>query len=95
MNMSGWQLEYGKNTFWAFPNMNLGPGEVRVIFCDGISQTDPVQELHTNFSLSKSGGKDCICSTPPIPSSRPMCLTRRWAPMSLTASAKRSPKPTW
>ena len=55
VNMTGWQLEYGKNTFWAFPDMNIGPGEVRVIFCDGVSQTDPVEELHTNFSLSKSG----------------------------------------
>ena len=56
VNMSGWQLQY-KSVYWAFPNMNLGPGEARVIFCDSTSQTDPVQELHTNFNLSKSGAK--------------------------------------
>ncbi len=64
VNMTGWQLEYGKSTFWAFPDMNIGPGEVRVIFCDGISQTDPVQELHTNFSLSNSGSKDLYLLDP-------------------------------
>ena len=36
--------------------MSLGPNESRVIFCtSGLSQTDPAQELHANFNLSKSG----------------------------------------
>ena len=36
--------------------MSLGPDESRVIFCtSGISQTDPNQELHANFNLSKDG----------------------------------------
>lgn len=56
VNLAGWQLRYnGANPGWTFPSMNLGPGESRVIFCDSASATDPTQELHTNFNLSKSG----------------------------------------
>ena len=56
MNLQGWQLQYGAGpTTWTFPAVLLGPCESRVIFCDGNSATDPMQELHTNFNLSKSG----------------------------------------
>lgn len=56
VNLANWQLRYNTApTVWTFPSMNLGPGESRVIFCDSASATDPSQELHTNFNLSKSG----------------------------------------
>ena len=57
VSLAGWKLEYGNGspTIWTFPTMNLGPDESRVIFCDSASATDPTQELHTNFNLSKSG----------------------------------------
>ena len=56
VNLANWKLEYNTApTIWTFPSMNLGPGESRVIFCDSASATDPTQELHTNFNLSKSG----------------------------------------
>ena len=56
VNLANWKLEYNTApTIWTFPSMNLGPGESRVIFCDSNSQTDPTQELHTNFNLGKSG----------------------------------------
>ena len=56
VNMANWELNYNDGSkVWTFPSMNLGPGEARVIFCDSASATDPTQELHTNFNLSKSG----------------------------------------
>ena len=56
VNLQGWQLQYGAGpAIWTFPNVTLGPCESRVIFCDGTSATDPMQELHSNFNLSKSG----------------------------------------
>ena len=56
VNLANWKLEYNTApTIWTFPSMNLGPCESRVIFCDSASATDPTQELHTNFNLSKSG----------------------------------------
>ncbi|MGA2035092.1 MAG: lamin tail domain-containing protein, partial [Thermoguttaceae bacterium] len=56
VNLNGWQLQYGNGpTTWTFPAVTLGPAESRVIFCDSVPATDPVQELHTNFNLSKSG----------------------------------------
>jgi hypothetical protein len=55
VDLTGWKIQYSSST-WTFPSMSLGPGESRVIFCaTGLSQTDPNQELHANFNLSKSG----------------------------------------
>jgi hypothetical protein len=59
VDLTGWKLKYGTGgsaTVWTFPSMSLGPGESRVVFCtSGVSQTDPNQELHANFNLSKDG----------------------------------------
>ncbi len=59
IDLTGWKLQYdtgGSAKTWTFPSMSLGPNESRVIFCtSGLSQTDPTQELHANFNLSKSG----------------------------------------
>ena len=63
VNLAGWSLTYQKTgsnsiTTWTIPstdNVVLGPNESRVFFCDSNSATDPVQELHTSFNLSKSG----------------------------------------
>jgi hypothetical protein len=56
IDLTGWKLQYGGSSTWTFPSMSLGPGESRVIFCtSGNSQTDPNQELHANFNLSKEG----------------------------------------
>ena len=63
VNLAGWSLNYqkagsSKSTTWTIPgtsNVVLGPGESRVIFCDSNSATDPEEELHANFNLSKSG----------------------------------------
>ena len=56
VDLTGWSFEYSTSSVWTFPSMTLGPNESRVIFCtSGLSQTDPAQELHANFNLSKSG----------------------------------------
>jgi hypothetical protein len=63
VNLAGWSLVYqktgsGKSTTWTVPSNDsiiLGPNESRVFFCDSSSSTDPAQELHTNFNLSKAG----------------------------------------
>ena len=62
VNLGGWSLNYAKNnTTWTIPNTSsviLGPNESRVVFCDSTPQAtsiDPVQELHADFNLSKSG----------------------------------------
>jgi hypothetical protein len=56
IDLTGWKLQYGGSSTWNFPSMSLGPGESRVIFCtSGNSQTDPNQELHASFNLSKEG----------------------------------------
>ncbi len=56
VDLTGWTLRYSTSSSWTFPSMSLGPNESRVIFCtSGWSQTDPAQELHASFNLSKSG----------------------------------------
>ena len=61
VNLSGWQVVVQRFEAWTFPTMNLGPCESRVIFCDPniASETDPLGELNTGFSLGTSG-KDLV-----------------------------------
>lgn len=42
---------------WAFPEMSLQPGEIRLVFLSGKDKTDPNGELHANFKLSKNDQK--------------------------------------
>ena len=36
---------------WIFPDMELAPGEIRLVFLDKKDRTDPSANLHANFSL--------------------------------------------
>ena len=40
---------------WRFPDMDLQPGEYRLVFCSGKDRRDPAGELHTSFRLSGKG----------------------------------------
>ena len=57
INMNGWYLtdDAGNLTKWPFPNMNLVPGEFRIVFASGKDRRNPSGQLHTNFDLDKDG----------------------------------------
>ena len=40
---------------WIFPDVTIGGGEYLLVFCSGKDRTDPDEQLHTNFKLSKDG----------------------------------------
>ena len=57
VNLGGWHLTDDPDdlTQWTFPDYPLAPGAYLVVFASGLDRTDPAQELHTNFGLSKDG----------------------------------------
>ena len=59
LDLTGWKLREGKSsssyTEWSFPAVTLGPGEFRIVFASGKDLRNPAGELHTNFSIKKSG----------------------------------------
>jgi len=57
IDLAGWHLTDDPDdlTQWTFPDYSLAPGAYLVVFASGLDRTDPAQELHTNFGLSKDG----------------------------------------
>lgn len=57
VSLSGWSLtdDASDLTKWTFPNVSLNPGERIVVFASGKDRAVAGSELHTNFSLSRSG----------------------------------------
>ena len=55
-DLTGWYLsDNGQNLCkWEIPALVLAPGEYTIVFCSGKNRTG--EELHTDFSLAKSGG---------------------------------------
>ena len=53
----GWYLtdKADELTKWAFPDVTLDSGDVRVVFASGQDRRDPAAPLHTNFSLAAEG----------------------------------------
>ena len=51
----------GEPDLWQLPDLVLDSGERILIFCSGKDRTEG--ELHTNFTLSKSGGVICLSSS--------------------------------
>ena len=42
---------------WVFPDMELAPGEIRIVFLSGKDKTDPSGQLHANFGLGSGDTK--------------------------------------
>ncbi len=57
LNLNNWKLTDDETnlTKWAFPSETLQPGEIIVVFASSKNRSVAGSELHTNFSLSKSG----------------------------------------
>ena len=57
VNLSNWRLTDDATNLskWAFPNVTLQPAQTIVVFASGKDRSQAGSELHTNFSLSKSG----------------------------------------
>jgi len=60
VNLAGWALtdkvdHEDEATRWIFPAISLAPGEHLVVFASKKNRSDPAGNLHTHFSLSKSG----------------------------------------
>lgn len=56
-DLDGWHLTDSATnlTKWKFPAVTLAPGEFLVVFASGKDRRIPGQQLHTNFSLSRTG----------------------------------------
>ncbi len=48
---------------WQFPaGTRIGPGEYKVILCDGGNSTSAASVLHTNYKVKRAGGETiCLC----------------------------------
>ncbi|MEZ5300239.1 MAG: lamin tail domain-containing protein [Verrucomicrobiales bacterium] len=57
VNLGGYHLTDSSANLskWTFPPITLGAGEFLVVFASGKDRRDPDRELHTNFSLNRSG----------------------------------------
>ena len=57
VHLLGWSLtdKADELTKWAFPDVTIDSGEVRIVFASGQDRRDPAGPLHTNFSLSAEG----------------------------------------
>lgn len=57
VRLGGWSLtdNIAEPRKWILPDLTLGPNEYLVIFASGKNRRKPEEELHTNFSLSRSG----------------------------------------
>ncbi len=56
-SLAGWHLTDDPMRLdkWAFPEVELGPGEFLLVFASSKNRQDPSTELHTNFRLEKDG----------------------------------------
>jgi len=57
VNLDGWFLtdDAGDYRKWAFPDMQMDPGEYLVVFASGKNRIQDESHLHTNFKLSSAG----------------------------------------
>jgi hypothetical protein len=59
-NLNGWTLAAQcideSEVTWTFPSVELPPDGFRKVFASRKDRSDPSAELHTNFTLEKSGG---------------------------------------
>ena len=56
-DLTGWYLTDNQDnlTKWTFPSGTIGPGEFLTVFASGKDKEDRLDNLHTNFRLSRSG----------------------------------------
>lgn len=56
INLNGYGLsdDVTDTKKWVFPDMELAPGELRIVFLSGKDQRDPNGELHANFGLGST-----------------------------------------
>ena len=54
VNLFNWVLKDSTST-WRFPSKVLAPRQRLIVFASGKDRTNPVNNLHTNFSLSAGG----------------------------------------
>lgn len=56
-NLAGFGLSdnYDNPFKWVFPETVIQPGQFLLVWASGKNRTDPVSELHTNFSISATG----------------------------------------
>ena len=67
VDLSGFGLSdnLGRARKWQFPvGASIGPGEYKVILCDGQTAQSTGAQLHTSFSLSQAGGY-AVCLADP------------------------------
>jgi hypothetical protein len=59
ISLAGWYLtdNFSELTKWQFPSVTVNANSYLVVFASGKDRTDPLQELHTNFSLDAGGEK--------------------------------------
>ena len=56
-SLGGWFLtdDFRTPTKWAFPELDLGPGQFLVVFASGKNQSQRRENLHTSFRLNRKG----------------------------------------
>jgi len=58
VNLDGWHLtdDADNLTRWELPSIQLGPGQLKIVFASGKDRDSPEGELHTNFQLGSGEG---------------------------------------
>ncbi len=58
VNLGGYYLtnDAANKTKWQFPAVSLNPNQYRIVYASGKDRAATTGQLHTNFTLSKSGG---------------------------------------
>lgn len=67
VDLSGYGLSdnLGRPRRWQFPaGTMIGPGEYKVILCDGRADLNTTAQLHTSFKVKRAGGEVISLSTP-------------------------------
>jgi len=65
LSLEGFGLsdDYNRPFRWVFPDVTIQPGEFLLVWASGKDRSDPVGELHTNFSIA-SAGEEVLLTTP-------------------------------
>ncbi len=67
VDLSGYGLSdnLGRARKWQFPQgTTIGPGEYRIIWCDGNVDVNTAAEPHASFALTKAGGYSVVLADP-------------------------------
>ena len=67
VDLSGWGLSdrLTRGRKWQFPaGTVIGPGDYKVILCDGKNDTSNVGQLHTSFKIRRAGGETITLTDP-------------------------------